>query len=256
MRNNTFIVQPQELRVPEFDDSWANEYVARDAMMAVRDGNNAEFFRLYPQFSEHKDALFEVACDFGNLYAAQFLYQEGANVNGEDEPDNCPFMFALRSRNLEMIAWMLTLSDMNANVQMDCDGYYNGLAFAIDNNFPVDIMDSMIICGAEISEANGDFYPLSMAAHKGNAQAVALLLLHGADPNYVDDDDQSVAFYASGALKTVLELWSPAATEMMAHMLFLDPSLMRRPDILYCLLVRACQMAADEPAGTNAIRMQ
>jgi hypothetical protein len=244
-------VLPQA-RYPAFDDTWAVEYEAREAMIAVRDGNNAEFFRLYPENAQHKDELFVVACDFGNLVAAQYLYQQGANVNGENLPDDCPFMFAMRSRNLEMIAWMLTLPDMNADVQMDCDGYYNGLAFAIDNNFPLPIIDQMIECGASISEDNGIFYPLSMAAHKNNAPAAALLLLRGADWTYVDDDDQSVAFYARGALKTALENWSLAATEIMSDILNREPSFIYRVDFVPNVMIFACTLAAEEAAEEAA----
>jgi ankyrin repeat protein len=237
-----------EARYTAFDDSWAVEYEAREAMIAVRDGNNAEFFRLYPQNAEHKDELFVVAVDFGNLEAAQYLYEQGADVNGEDLPDDCPFMFAMRSRNLEMIAWMLTLPDMDANVQMDCDGYYNGLAYAIDNNFPLTIIDKMMDCGAEINEENGIFYPLSMAAHKNNAPAAALLLLRGGDSTYVYDDDQSVSFYASGPLKTALENWSERATLILNCMLYLDPSLIARADFAN-VMVYACTVAAEEAAA-------
>lgn len=241
-----------QVRYPAFDDTWAIEYVEREAMIAVRDGNNAEFMRLYPQFSAYKDNLFVVACDFGNLEAARYLFEQGANVNGADEVDDCPFLFALRSRNLEMIAWMLTLPDMSADVQMDCDGYYNGLAYAIQNNFPLDILHMMIENGAPISEEHGEFYPLSMAAHMNNAPAAALLLLRGADPKYVDEDDQSVSFYARGALKTALENWTPVATEIMGDILQREPSFIDRIDFVPNVMIFACNLAAEEAAEAAA----
>lgn len=242
-----------EVRYTEFDDSWGSEYEAREVMMAVRDGNNAEFMRLYPEFEEHKDELFLIAVDFGNLEAAQYLYEQGADVNGENMVDNCPFLFAMRSRNLEMIAWMLTLPDMNADVEMNCDEYYNGLAYAIENNFPLTIIDKMLDCGASISEDNGIFYPLSMAAHMDNAPAAALLLFRGGDWTYVDNDDQSVSFYARGALKTALENWSARATEVLDRILYLEPSLIARADFAN-VMVYACTLAAQEAAA--AVQMQ
>lgn len=229
----------QEIRVPVFDDSWASQYEARDAMMSIRDGNNLEFMRLYPTYQQHKDKLFEVACEFANMEAAQYLFQQGADVNGENEPDNCPFMYALRSRHFDLIRWMLTLPDLDPNVQMDCDGFYNGLSFAIDKNFPSDIIDSMLDRGAEISENYGDFYPLSMAVHKGNSPVIALLLIWGADPKHVDSDNQSVAFYASGSLQTALKQWTPEVTRVMAMILLVNPSLSSEPDFFYHVIQRA-----------------
>lgn len=250
-------ILPEE-RYPSYDDSWAVEHEAREAMIAVRYGNNAEFFRLYPENAAHKDELFAVAVDFGNLEVARYLYEQGADVNGADEKYDCPFMFALRSRNFAMISWMLTLPDMNADVEMDCDGYFNGLSFAIDNNFPLAIIDQMMECGASFSEEPDDFYPLSMAAHKNNAPAAALLLIRGADSKFVDDDDQSVAFYAEGALKTALENWTPRTSELLNYMLYSEPSLIARADFAD-VMVYACTLAAQEAAeeaAASAVLMQ
>lgn len=224
--------EEQDIIVPEYDGTWGDGYEEREAMFAVRDGNNIELERLYPLYSEHKDDLFAIACDFGNLDAAQFLFEQGADVNGgeDSEPTDRPFMFALRSRNLAMIRWMLTLPDLDANVEMDCG--YNGLAFAIDNNFPLDIIESMHSCWAEISENFGEFYPLSMAAHKNNIPAVALLLAHGADPHYVDGDNHRVSYYASGPLKELLEQWTPLATQMLNHVISVRGHLVYNPSLL------------------------
>lgn len=227
------------IEYPRVDKDWGTNKTTPDQrhiMVTVRDSRNNEFFRLYETAAtisqRFKTYLYSIACEFGNLEIATFMVQEGADVNGLEYQDYHPMMYALKTFNLELVDWMLTLPDIDPNCHMDCGGY-NALAFAIENNYPMATIQAMINCGAEISEEYGGFYPLSMAAHKANIPAIALLLAYDADPHYIDSDNQSVAYYAPEALKSAIEQWTPQATMALTDMLAADGFLIYKPTILF-----------------------
>ncbi len=212
----------------------------REIVLAIMDRDNQEFYRLYPDVSEYKNNLFEVACEFGNLDAARHLYEQGALLNGASNMS--PFMLALKSRNYIMIDWMLSLPDVNPNVEMDCEGSYNSLAFAIENNFPLDMIDAMVRRGASLNEEYGDFNPLSMAAHVNNMEVFQLLLLHGADPAFVDSDGQSVASYANDELARAIQLWTPRASLLMREIVLNRPEEIYNANLMFSVVEHDVRM--------------
>lgn len=226
---------------PEWGSSEHNIAV-RNAMRHIAFNSNSSnntFFNMYPDLTEHRDTFFAIAVEYGNQVVAESMRNEGASINGSDDEDYyyTPFAFALGSQNHSMIRWMLSFPDLDPNALID-EHDENGLSYAIEKRMPYDIIESMVDHGAlegyvVDGDELGNWYPLSMAVHMNDYRVIQLLLFHGADPQYEDDDEQVPADYASeDVVKNALENWSEQTTETLRQMVDNDPArLLENPSL-------------------------
>jgi hypothetical protein len=206
--------------------------------------SNDSFFNAYPNLTQHKDTFFAVAVEYGNQTVAEAMLNEGASINGLPDAniDEVPFAYALRSRNESMIRWMLSHPDLDPNVIISARDEPNGLSYAIEQRMSYDIIESMVEHGAleDYNEDLGNWYPLSMAVNINNYQVIQLLLFYGADPHYVDDDEQDVVTYAyDDRVRQALLRWTDQTTLTLRQMAGNDPAGLRQNSALWLEAVDA-----------------
>lgn len=203
--------------------------------------SNDSFFNSYPNLTEHRDKFFAVAVEYGNQTVAEAMYNEGASINGPDDIslELTPFALALRSQNQSMIRWLLSFPELDPNVIVSVRMDPNGLSYAIEQHMAYDIIESMVDHGAlegfvVDGDELGDWYPLSMAVHVNDYQAIQLLLFHGADAQYEDDDGQIPTDYASDDIvRNALQNWSDQTTRTLRQMVANDPAALRENSSLW-----------------------
>lgn len=193
---------------------------------------NNSFFSSYPNFTQHRDEFLQIAAEYQNLAVAQAMYNDGADINGLDDTDIelTPFALALKSQNLGVIRWMLSIPDIDPNVRIADYDEADGLAYAILNHLPYDIIESMLERGANIDDDDDDFigwYPLSAAVHTNNHAVIQLLLFYGADAQFEDDEEQIPADYAAEhdqVVRDALNNWSEENTQSLRQWVGNDPA--------------------------------
>ncbi len=248
---NSMIAQNMNIADTPFDPQWGTGEPNTTVRNAMRDiaiqanFSNDLFFNAYPNLTQHKNKFFTVAVEYGNLIVAETMLNEGALINGPPDTDvyEKPFAFALRSQNQGIIRMMLSHENLDPNVIVSVDGEPNGLSFAIEQHMAIDIIESMVQHGALENYHHydlGDWYPLSMAVHMNDYQAIQLLLFYGADPHYVDEDDQDVASYAiDDRVREAIERWSDQTTQTLVQMVANDPAGLRENPNLWLDAIEA-----------------
>jgi hypothetical protein len=214
-----------------YDPEWASSQTNQTVRTQMRNVGfnsflfNRAFFEAYPSLRDYKQDFFNVALEFGNEEVAIAMHEDGALINGPPNtpPDSRPFTFALRRTRLSTIQWMLSHPDLDVNVTV---GDMNATSFAIQQTLPIEIVHSMLQHGA-LNNPLGQWYPLSMAVYNTWDDIIQLLLFHGANPHFVDDDQHDCGYYAwDYDVKECIRSWSDQATQTLREMIGNDLDLL------------------------------
>ena len=186
-------------------------YAASSLHEAV-DANNATLLReLLPHVQNKLEVLDEngltplhLAAYHGHLEATQTLLDGGVPVDTTSEHGGMTALhWAIGQGHADLVRPLLT---KGAQISLTDDGGRNALHFAASRGFD-DVLSTLL---AEVPKeapsavldapSNLRVTPLQMAAEKGHAEAVQLLLAAGALPNATADAAQISALHAAAAM--------------------------------------------------------
>lgn len=153
----------------------------------------------------------DVAAEAGYLDRAQFLLQHGAKV-----PDRSAFLTQARNQALRRAIGRSSTEEAKALLDEGGDPNFRDatgrtlLMIAADNEYTAEKVKLLLDRGARVNaQGPGGLTALMVAADRYEAETVAALTGHGADPNAADSSGDSVLMHAAASKQSWKEERQP-----------------------------------------------
>jgi ankyrin repeat protein len=179
-------------------------YGAQRSAVSISKEEIRELYEITPEkinfLSKENISWFFIACFNGQLDVAQFLFENGANVNETIGGGATPLLVACQNGRLDVVQFLLK---NGADIDQATDSRTTPLLKACYNNH-LKVVDLLLKYNPKINLAKKDgSTPLFVACKNGLLNIVLLLLSHGANVNQVRKDGSGPLFVAcqNGFLK-------------------------------------------------------
>ena len=132
---------------------------------------------------------FGLACKYGNLEAAQMLFDSGAGINISNEYGEAPLHFASRIGQNEIARFLL---NKGADVNVQNNSKQTPLHITCKKHDSVELVQILLNKGADVNvRDNSEQTPLHIACKHDSIKLVQILLNKGADVNVRDNSEQT-----------------------------------------------------------------
>lgn len=144
----------------------------------VKRGTFEQFLAVYVPSHMDDDFYFMLACEYNRLDMAQHIYNNVSDINldGEEEDINA-LSLAIKEGNLDVVRWLLTLDGITVQDKLVGDAPL--VNYAVNSDFPSDIIMRLIDLGARPRGCESDSYPLFDSLERNRFDIAEYLVMHG-----------------------------------------------------------------------------
>lgn len=125
----------------------------------------------------------------GELEGVRRYVEEGGDINVTNKGGMSALMLAIWQDGHKHVADYLLEQGIDLNIRQESSGW-RALTFAAVNHHP-EILRTLFDKGDRLDEAAGDWKAMHFAVQYRSAETVRILLEHGADPNFRDDEGKT-----------------------------------------------------------------